>query len=102
VVGNSESDTEIFEFEAPEDLELDELQVYCSAVSSTASVDVKADGVSMVSSAATPAGGAVVKPTIASPDVDSGDSVTVHVTTDGGGSIDDLAVTLIFKAPLAG
>ncbi|UCD28528.1 MAG: hypothetical protein JSV03_15840 [Planctomycetota bacterium] len=100
-VGNSESDTEIFEFDPPEDLTLDEVQVYCTAAAATAGVDVKEAGVSVLSSSATPSAGAVVKPTISDSSISASNNVTVHVTTDGTGSITDLTVTLIFKAVVA-
>jgi hypothetical protein len=100
-VANSESDTEIFEFDPPEDLTLDEVQVYCTASAATASVDVKEAGVSVLSAAATPSAGSVVKPTVSDSAISSSNNVTVHVTTDGTGTIADLTVTLLFKAALA-
>jgi len=100
-VGNSESDTEIFEFDPSEDLTLEEVQVYCSATTATASVDVKENGVSVLSASATPSAGSVVKPAISDGSISASNNLTVHVTTDGTGDITNLTVTLLFKAPLA-
>ena len=100
-VGANETDTEIFEFDPPEDLTLEEVQVYCTATAATASVDVKEGGTSVLSAAATPTAGSVVKPTISDGDISAANNVTVTVTTNGTGSITDLSVTLLFKAALA-
>lgn len=96
-VGASQNDVEIFEFRAPNALTLEEVQVYCTAVAAAASVNVKKAGISVLQAAATPAAGAVVRPTITDAAIASGAAVTVHVTTDAAGSITDLHVTLIFK-----
>jgi hypothetical protein len=96
-VGASQADVEIFEFRAPAALTLEEVQVYCTATDANASVDVKEAGVSVLEAAATPQAGAVVRPTITDAAIASGAAVTVHVMTDGTGSITDLHVTLIFK-----
>jgi hypothetical protein len=96
----SQSDAEIFEFTAPAALTLSEVQVYCTATAATASVDVKEAGVSVLLVAATPSAGAVVKPTISDSAIASGAAVTVHVTTDGTGTITDLTVTLVFTLPV--
>ena len=100
-MGNNESDTEIYAFDPPEDLTLDEVQVYCSATTAAASVDVKEGGVSVLSASATPSAGTIVKPTVADGAVAASNNVTVHVTTDATGDITDLTVMLLFKAPLA-
>ncbi len=100
-VGANETGTEIFEFDPPEDLTLEEVQVYCTATAATASVDVKEGGTSVLSAAATPTAGSVVKPTVSDGDISADNNVTVHVTTNATGSITDLAVTLLFKAALA-
>jgi hypothetical protein len=93
-VGNSQSDAEIFEFTAPLAMTLSEVQVYCTATAATASVDVKEAGITVLSA------GAVVKPTVSDPDIASGAAVTVHVTTNGTGTITDLTVTLVFEFPV--
>jgi phosphatidate phosphatase APP1 len=98
-VGNSQSDVEIFEWTAPQALVLAEVQVYCTATAATASVNVKEAGVSVLSAAATPTAGTVVKPTISDAAIASGAAVTVHVTTNATGTISDLSVTLKFKIP---
>jgi hypothetical protein len=99
-VGYSESDTEVFAFDPPEDLVLEEVQVYCTATTAVASVDVKEGGVSVLSAAAAPSAGAIVKPSVSDSSIAAANNVTVHVTTDENGDITDLAVTLLFKAPL--
>ena len=97
-VGNSESAAEVYEFDPAENLTLEEVQVYCTACTATASVDVKESGVSMLSAAATPSVGSVVKPTISDSALAATGSLTIHVTTDGTGTISNLTVTLLFKA----
>lgn len=97
-VGSSLTDAEIFEFTMPVAATLESVQVYCTATAATASVDVKEGGTSVLSAAATPSAGAVVTPTISDANIASGAAVTVHVTTDGTGTITDLSVTLVFKA----
>ena len=100
-VAISQSDVEVFEFTAPEALTLSEVQVYCTATAATATVEVKEAGTTVLSAAATPVAGTVVKPTIADSAIANAAAVTVHVTTDGTGTITDLTVTLIFKAKVA-
>lgn len=99
-VGSNENGTEIYEFDPPEQMTLEEVQVYCSAVTATASVDVRAGGTSMLAAAATPAAGTVVKPTVASSALLASQNLTVNVTTGGSGSIGHLTVTLVLKAAL--
>jgi|GEM_PF-1110856 len=101
-VTSSQADVEVFEFDPSENLTLEEVQVYCTAVVATASVDVKEGGTTVLSSAATPAAGLVVKPTISDGSIASANNVTVHVTTDGSGSITDLTVMLVFAAAWSG
>jgi hypothetical protein len=97
-VSTSQSDVEVFEFDPPADLTLEEVQVYCSAVTATASVDVKEAGASVLSAPATPAAGAVVKPAVSDGAVSGDNTLTIHVTTDGTGSITNLSVTLLFTS----
>ena len=97
-VGSNQSGVEIFEFTAPAALTVIGVQVYCTAVTATASVDVKEAGVSILSGAVTPTAGSVVSGTISDSAIASGAAVTVHVTTDGTGAISDLTVTLVCKA----
>jgi len=54
----------------------------------------------VLSAAATPSAGAVVKAAISDGSISGSNQVTVHVTTDATGGITDLTVTLLFKAPL--
>ena len=100
-VASAQADVQVFAWDAPEDLELDEVQVYCGTATATVSVDVKVAGASMLSSAATPLTGSVVKPTVSNANVSAAQTVGVHVTTDGTGSLADLTVTLLFKAALS-
>lgn len=97
-VAANQSDVEVFEFRAPSALTLEEVQVYCTAVNATASVDVKEAGTSVLASAAAPSANAVVRPTISDSAIASGAAVTVHATTDASGSITDLHVTLVFRS----
>jgi len=99
-VGSNQSAVEVFEFEVDRAMTLEQVQVYCSAAAATASVDVKESGVSVLSAAATPVAGAVVKPTISDASIASGHALTVHVTTNGTGQITDLTVTLLLKTAL--
>lgn len=99
-VGGGLSSAAVFQFDAPRALTLEQVQVYCSGVTATASVDVKVAGASVLSAQAAPVAGAVVKPTISDAEIASGSAVTVHVTTGGTGQISDLAATLLFKAAL--
>jgi hypothetical protein len=92
-VGNSESDIEIFRFAAQKQMSVEDIQVYCAVTSSSASVDIKAGDVSLLSTPAIPVSGATVRPTIASKTIEAGEHLTVHVTTDGTGSISELSVT---------
>ena len=96
-VAINQTAVEIFEWTAPQALILAEVQVYCTATVATASVDVLEAGVSVLSAAATPTAGTVVKPTISDAAIASGAAVTVAVTTNGTGTITDLTVTLRFK-----
>lgn len=90
------ADSEIFEFTAPRACTLDEVQVYCTDMTATASVDVKEDGTSVLSAAATPIADTVVKPSISDDKIAAGAAITVHVTTNFEGAITDLTVTLTF------
>ncbi len=97
-VGSNESGTEIFEFDPAENLTIEEIQVYCTATTATASVEVKEAGVSVLTAAATPVAGSVVKPAISDASLSASNNLTVHVTTNGSGTITDLTVTLLLKA----
>ncbi len=101
-IGGNQVDVAIYEFDPAENLTLEEVQVYCTAVSAWASVQVKEGGGSVLAAAAMPVAGAVVKPGIADANISSANNVTVRVTTDGSGSISNLAVTMFFKAALGG
>lgn len=96
-VGNNQSGLKIFEYRAPQKLLLEEVQVFCTAVTSVASLDVKADGVSVLSSSVSPEAGAVVRPMVADAVIASAGVVSVHVTTNEGGSVTNVGVTLLFR-----
>lgn len=96
-VGNSQTGLEVFEYRAPQGLVLEEVQVFCTATTSTTSIDVKEGGVSVLSAAATPVAGSVVRPTISDADIVSASSVSMCVTTNGSGSVTNLTVTLLFR-----
>lgn len=100
VVGGNQADAAIFAFDPAADLTLEEVQVYCTAVSASASVQVKKADSSVLAAAAVPLAGTVVKPAVADANISASNPVSVRVTTDGAGSISDLAVTLFFKAAL--
>jgi len=100
-VGHSQSGVEVFKFDAPQPLTLEQVQVYCSAATAAASVDVKESGTSVLSAPAVVSAGTVVKPTISDASIAAGSAVSVHVTTDASGEASDLTVTLTFKAALA-
>lgn len=97
-VVSSASDIELFAFDPREDLTVEEIQVYCRAVSSTATVDIKAGGSTLLSSPVTPSAGSIVKATLSTATIADHENITVHATTDGSGSIGDLSVTLMMKA----
>lgn len=96
-VGSGQSSLEVFQFDAPQALTLEQVQVYCSSVTAAVSLDVKEAGASVLSAVAVPVAGGVVKPTVSDASIASGAAVTVHVTTDGSGLVSDLSVTLLFK-----
>lgn len=97
-IGSGQSAVEIFEFDPPSAMTLEEVQIYCSAVVGAASIDVREAGTSVLVAAPAPQANTVVKPTLSDQDISADNSVTVHATTDGGGSIQNLTVTLIFRA----
>jgi hypothetical protein len=97
----NQSGVEVFEFDPPSAMTLEGVQVYCTSVTATASVDVRKSGTSVLSAPATPVAGSVVKPTISSPAVGAGEPLTVQVTTNATGQIANLTVTLVLKAALA-
>jgi hypothetical protein len=100
-VGTNQSDVEIYAFSPPVDVVLEEVQVFCRNVVATAGVDVKADSTSLLSAAATPLAGTIVKPAIANGSVSSASELRVHVTTTGSGTFTDLTVTLLLASAIA-
>lgn len=96
-VGNSENALKVFEFEFGQPAVLEQVQVFCTAVTATAGADVRKAGVSMLSAPATPVAGSVVKPDIVDAVVVAGASVSVHVTTGAAGSVSNLSVVLVVR-----
>lgn len=96
-VASSQSDVKLFAFDAAQDLALEEVQVFCTAVSSAASVTVRRSDAVDLAGAAVPVAGSVVTPTVAEDEVADTQAVAVHVTTDGSGSISNLHVLLSFR-----
>lgn len=94
-VGADESDTVVFAFEPERELRLEAVQVFCSAAATAASVEVRQAGESLLAAAAIPLGGQIVKPSVARHEINAEDPVTIHVTTDSGGNISNLSVTLV-------
>lgn len=99
-MGASESDVEVFRWQSPETLVVEQVQVYGRAVSGSVSVDVKENGSSILAAAAVVVAGTVVVPTVNDPNLTSSNNMTVHVTTGSTSSVTDLAVTVVLKAPL--
>jgi hypothetical protein len=97
-IGSSQTGLEIFEFDPPTAMTLEEVQIYCSAVVGTAGIDVRESGGSVLAGVAVPQANMVVKPTITDSGISAANNITIHATTDGSGSIQNLTVTLIFKA----
>jgi len=99
-VGTNQSDVQIYAFSPPVDVVLEEVQVFCRNAVSTASVDVKADSTSVLSAAATPIAGTIVKPAITEGGIAAASELRVHVTTTGSGIMTDLTVTLLLASAI--
>lgn len=97
-VGAGQPGTQVFAYDPPADLILEEVQVYCTAASASVSVDVKQGVTSMLSAPATPSSGSIVKPAIADASLSAANTLAVYVTTDGSGSASNLTVTMLLKA----
>ncbi len=98
-VGVWASDLEIYEFNLPADAVLEEVQVYCVSRTSLVLVDVKQNGTSVLSSSVAPSPGIIINGNISTSLLSSGNSLTVHVNTDGTGSVGLLTVTMVLKFP---
>lgn len=96
-VGSGASALKVYEYRVPEDLILEDVQVFCTAMVATASVDVHEAGVSVLSAAATPVAGSLVRPGITDSAIALNASLTVHVTTGGSGSITNLSVAMVMR-----
>lgn len=97
-VSSGQAAAKVFEFAIGETLTIDEVQVFCTAVTATASVDVRESGFSVLSAPVTPSAGTAVSGTIADAALAAGNHLTVHVTTDGSGAVSDLAVVIVIKS----
>lgn len=93
-VPNGQSDIELFQHTATEDLVVVGAKVYCTGTTANASVDVKIGGASILSAAVTPSAGADVNAALTTPNtaLASAAVLTVHATTDGTGAITNLVV----------
>lgn len=100
-IAGNQANLKIYEFDPREDLTIEEVQIFCSATTATAGVDIRAGGSSILTVPATPVAGAIVKPAIADPSIQAANNLGIHVTTNATGDIGDLMVTLLIKAPLA-
>jgi len=96
-VGSNQNAFKIFEFDPPRDMVLEEVQVFCTTVVASVSVDVRKAGVSMLSASAVPTSGGVVKPAISDGFISGTSNLTIHVNTNVTGSVSNLLVTLIVR-----
>lgn len=87
----SQSDIEVDEVTPAFDFEVERVEVYATAVTATASVDVKIGTTSVLSSAVTPVAGTATAGTLSSTLANirgsSSDLVRLHYTTNGTGVI---------------
>ena len=95
-VGTGQADVEIYQIDCPVVGLIHHIQIYCTAIVATASVVVKKNGAAIIA-ATTPVAGtpSIVVPTDSF--VNSGDDLTVHVTTDATGTFTDLSIAIIIK-----
>lgn len=77
------------------------VEVFCSAVAATASIDVKIGAVSVLNAVITPSAAArvagVLSAVLANVVGTATEDITVEATTDGTGTIDDLVVTVVTR-----
>lgn len=92
----SQADAEMWEVDCPVVGLIHSIQFYCTAIVATASIKVKKNG-SDITGAVTPTAGTPSIEEATDPFVNQGDNLTVHVTTDGTGTITDLTVTIFIK-----
>lgn len=95
-VAASQADVEIHEITSPVTGLIHSIQAYCTAIVAAASCVVKKNGTA-ITAAITPVAGTPSVEAPIDPFVAAGDSLTVHVTTDAGGSFTDLTVLIIIK-----
>jgi hypothetical protein len=100
-IGSSQTDLEVYKFNLPQDVILEQLQVYCTGAATTVTVDVKESGTSVLSAPATPVANTVVTPGISSRNLTSGNALTVNVTTSSTGTLYGLHVTFMLKNELS-
>lgn len=99
-VATGQSGVEIGQKEPDKDYIIESVDVYCTGTAATASVDVQVAGVSVLNSQVTPVAGAVEEGDLvghADRQGDAGEAITVHVTTDGTGTITDLRVEVSYR-----
>jgi hypothetical protein len=97
-VNASQNALKIAEFSLIEDMTLEQVQVFCTALAGTVSVDVRQAGSSVLSGPAAPAAGSLVTPAVAAAQISASSSLTVHVTTGASSSLSNLLVTLVLRS----
>lgn len=97
----SQTDAEIGAFRPGKRFFVEEVQVYCSAVAATATVNVKVAGTTILTGQVTPVAGSIVFGTlvsaVATQKGGATDEITVEVTTNGTGTITDLRVDARYR-----
>ena len=99
-VAISQTDVELLEFKPGKRFVIEEVQVYASAVVAAATIDVKIGGVSVLSTVVTPVADTATIGALVAAALRKGTSsstFTVHVTTDGSGTLTDLQVTVALR-----
>ncbi len=96
-VAANQNAVKVFEYHPPTGMVLEEVQLFCTAIASIASVSVRRSGVTTLCGPAAPVAGTVVKPVIADGNIAGADTLTVHVTSDSGGSVSNLTVLLVLR-----
>jgi len=102
IISGDVTNEELFEFDPPTDMTLEEVQAYCSDVGVGATVDVMEAGTTVLSSPISLSSGAIVKGTVSDSAISASNNITVVITITGSHTIYDITVTMIFKAAVAG
>jgi hypothetical protein len=87
----SEADVEQAEFIIPARYEIHSVQVYCTAIAGTCTVDVKINGVTALAAPITPTANTATQPTLSATRSarrgTAAQRITVHCTTNGTGQL---------------